>query len=190
MSESVDSKSELIAFEQAKLDKLRAELAKEMPIDLRQAQMLAEFGHTEAFMSEFFGVSVSTWRRWKALHPDFKLNLKNWKKAAVTKVERSLYKKATGYVKEKVKITKDGVIVRYDEEVDPETAAAVFFLKNQAKDEWKDTKDISGEINHNHAKVLEDESREKLKKMVEQMQREEDAKYVDLQPEEDYHALL
>jgi len=73
-------------------------------VDLKQVQMLAEQGWTDAQMAKFFGVCEDTWHEWKKVHPKFSESLRDWKVAADFRVERSLYESAIGYTcKETVK---------------------------------------------------------------------------------------
>lgn len=48
-------------------------------------------------MSDFFGVTEQTWNNWKTSHPDFFESIRDWKREADEKVERSLFERAKGY---------------------------------------------------------------------------------------------
>lgn len=111
-----------------------------------QAEKLCMLGATDAELADFFGVSVRTIHRWKHTHEDFCHSISVGKDFADRRVERSLYQKATGYdfVEEQaIKVKK----AQHEEEVEvvevtkhapADTAAAVFWLKNRRKDEWRD----------------------------------------------------
>jgi hypothetical protein len=69
--------------------------------------------------------------------------LKAGKEAADQRVERSLYQRAVGYAHDAVKIFMPAgasapVYAPYVERVAPDTTAAIFWLKNRKKDEWRD----------------------------------------------------
>lgn len=123
-------------------DKLKAG----RPTDYRpeyvaQAVKLCELGATDIELADFFGVATSTLYLWKSKFPKFSEALKLGKDAADQRVERSLYAKATGYTFDSVKIMQNGgepVIIPYREHVAPDTTAAIFWLKNRRRDEWRD----------------------------------------------------
>lgn len=111
-----------------------------------QAGKLCALGATDEEMADFFNVSVRTIHRWKIAHPTFCHAIKIAKEAADDRVERSLYQMATGhYVKEqqafKLKKGKDEEeveVVDVERFVAPEVPAAIFWLKNRRKDQWRD----------------------------------------------------
>jgi len=67
-------------------------------VDLEQVSKLAKAGWTDQEMADFFEVDISTWHRWKGKHSSFRESLRDWKKEADQRVERSLYESALGYV--------------------------------------------------------------------------------------------
>lgn len=59
------------------------------------------------------------------------------------RVERSLYQRAVGYQADAVKIfmpagAAEPVYAPYRENVQPDTTAAIFWLKNRRKEQWRD----------------------------------------------------
>lgn len=119
-----------------------------------QAQKLCRLGATDAEVADFFGVDVATVHRWKHLHPEFCDALKIGKDEADARVERSLYHRAIGYKQEAVKIfmpagAEAPVYAPYTEVVGPDTTAAIFWLKNRKKGDWRDRQEIehSGSLN-------------------------------------------
>lgn len=103
------------------------------------AKLCARFGATDEDLSEFFGVSDRTIRRWKAQHPAFLEALTVGKDIADERVERSLYMRAVGFRIPAVKhFQSNGVILteEYEEFVPPDTKAAIFWLCNRRKDRW------------------------------------------------------
>jgi hypothetical protein len=120
---------------------------------------LCLLGLTDEQLAQYFEISVATLNTWKNTHPDFLEAIKDGKERADAKVGASLYNKALGYtetIKEE-KIDKDGCVHEVEREihVPPDTTAAIFWLKNRRKDDWRDQKQLSvdGEITHNHRAV-------------------------------------
>lgn len=117
---------------------------------VEQAAKLCEFGATDDEMAEFFGIAVRTLYRWKLDHPEFCHAIKVAKEVADERVERSLYQKATGYnytEQQAIKIKK----AQYEEEVEvvdvekhvpADTPAAIFWLKNRRKEQWRDKQEV------------------------------------------------
>ena len=121
---------------------------------------MATLGATEREIAAALGIAVSTLNRWTHDHPKFRDSLKPGKKPADDRVERSLYQRATGYsfdseklvpydhVETLVKGNDEKVLVREKrvmrvpivEHVPPDTTAAIFWLKNRRKDDWRDFK--------------------------------------------------
>lgn len=114
-------------------------------IDLKQVEMAARKGWTDEEMCEFFGVVRSTWYEWKLKHKEFSDSLKEWKEEANSRVERSLYERAMGYSVPEDKIFNQNgepLIVPTTKNYPPDTAAAIFWLKNRNPEKWKDKQDI------------------------------------------------
>lgn len=111
------------------------------PAFVKQAEKLCFLGATDVEIADFFEISISTLKKWKAAHPEFVASLKLGKEAADERVERSLYHKATGYTYDAVKILQyegNPVIVSYREHVPPDTTACIFWLKNRRAQDWRD----------------------------------------------------
>ena len=83
-------------------------------LDLEKVRKLAELGHTDTFMADFFGIPYHNWMYWKKAYPAFFEALKNWKDHADQRVERSLYESAIGYEhqEEKIFCNKDGYVTK------------------------------------------------------------------------------
>lgn len=111
-----------------------------------QAEKLCLLGATDSEIAEFFNVSVRTIHRWKLEHEEFCHSIKSGKEKADERVERSLYQKATGYdyteeqaIKIKVEQHKEEVeVVQVNKHAPADTTAAIFWLKNRRKDQWRD----------------------------------------------------
>jgi hypothetical protein len=111
------------------------------PEYVEQAKRLASvLGATDVEIAMFFGVSDRTIYRWKLDHPAFAKALKVGKAPANERVKRSLYLRAVGYSHpaEEVfcsngKVTRVQTVKHYP----PDTAAAIFYLCNRDKENWK-----------------------------------------------------
>jgi hypothetical protein len=113
------------------------------PSFAKLATHLAKLGATDQEVADAFEVDVRTIYRWKHEHDDFCQALKTGKEVADERVERSLYQRAIGYEQDEVKIFmpagKDSpVYAPFRAKVAPDTTAAIFWLKNRRKDEWRD----------------------------------------------------
>lgn len=132
-----------------------------------QAYKLCLLGATDASLADFFNVHVDTIYEWKNVHPEFSESIKKGKYAADAVIANSLYEKAKGVRISKqvaIKLTtkrpvlnKDGEptrqmeqteeieIVDVEEDVPPDTTAAIFWLKNRQPKEWRDKQIVEHE---------------------------------------------
>jgi hypothetical protein len=89
---------------------------------------------------------------WRAAYQEFSDSFKIAMTTATDRVERSLFEKATGYTypSERIFCNKNGTVTRVPivEHVPPETAAAIFWLKNRRPEVWADTKTFAGDPNN------------------------------------------
>lgn len=113
-----------------------------------QALKLCRLGATDKELADFFGVNELTINRWKVDRPEFCKSLKEGKGLADAEVADKLFKRATGYQHEAVKIVADAKtgaehIVPYTEHYPPDTTAAIFWLKNRRPDLWRDKTDVN-----------------------------------------------
>lgn len=120
-----------------------------------QAEKLCHLGATDQELADFFEVSVRTIYRWKADHVEFCQALKAGKSMADDRVERSLFQRAVGYEQDDVKIfmpagAEQPVYAPFRAKIAPDTTAAIFWLKNRRRAEWRDKHDIehSGKVAH------------------------------------------
>jgi transcriptional regulator with XRE-family HTH domain len=113
---------------------------------IRQIEILALKGFTDAEMADVIGVTEQTFNNWKTQKPSFFESLKDWKIQADSKVEVSLYEKATGYEHPETKLFKTSEDKIISEEVTrhypPDTTAMIFWLKNRKKKVWRDRTEI------------------------------------------------
>lgn len=114
------------------------------------AYRLALLGLTDKEMARFFCVTSSAWYRWMDQHPELKEAVQRGRIVADMAVAEAVYKKATGYSHDDVHIITDRV-KEYDEDgklvreytrplavpivkhYPPDTACALFWLKNRSK---------------------------------------------------------
>ena len=135
----------------------RGRPSKFKPEFVDQARKLAELGATDREIADFFDVTEVTINRWKATNAEFCSSIKVGKQAADDRVEQSLYRKATGYSFDSEKIFQyEGEVIRAAtvEHVPPSDTAAIFWLKNRRKDEWRDRHDVQHSIDGDLAAVF------------------------------------
>lgn len=129
--------------EQAPYERQFGRPTKFQPQFTEQAERLCKLGATDTDLADFFEVSVRTIERWRAEKEDFCRATKVGKDEADDRVERSLYMRAVGYKTDAVKIfmpagASEPVYAHYRENVQPDITAAMFWLKNRRKTEWRD----------------------------------------------------
>jgi hypothetical protein len=100
-------------------------------------------GATDIDLAKFFDVSEDTIYSWKKVHNNFSEAIKDGKERADANVSSRLYSRAMGYSHEAVKIFADPKtgsehIVKFTEHYPPDTAAAIFWLKNRQRGRWRD----------------------------------------------------
>lgn len=122
------------------------------PVDYRpafceDARKLCLLGATDKELADFFGISEATLNNWKVDHPGFLESLKSGKDQADATVAEKLFRRAIGYEHAAVKIFADAKtgldhVVDYTEKYPPDTAAAIFWLKNRQPAKWRDKQDL------------------------------------------------
>ena len=111
----------------------------------KQAYKLCLLGSTDEDMADFFEVSKSTINNWKHDHPEFLDSIKRGKISADATVASRLYKRAIGYEHDEDKIFNhqgEALIVPTVKHVQPDTTAAIFWLKNRQPKMWRDKQEI------------------------------------------------
>lgn len=102
-------------------------------------------GATDAELADFFDVVESTINLWKVTHSEFSEAIKKGKGQADAEVASKLFHRATGYEHSDVDIKMfEGQIIETPlvKHYPPDTAAAIFWLKNRQRASWKDKHDI------------------------------------------------
>ena len=117
-----------------------------------QVYKLCLLGATDKQIADFFDVDESTINRWKEKEPEFCKSLKAGKVDADAEIAQSLFHRAKGYSCKDTKFaTHEGQITdaqEYTKHYPPDTTAAIFWLKNRQKNQWRDNQEVehSGEI--------------------------------------------
>jgi DNA-binding XRE family transcriptional regulator len=97
------------------------------PETAHTAEVLARLGFTDEKLAAALGISRSTLHEWRKANPEFTERLKGAKSAADSQVIDGLFRRACGFTAD------DGTYFP------PHPVAAIFWLKNRAPAEWRDT---------------------------------------------------
>jgi transcriptional regulator with XRE-family HTH domain len=125
---------------------------------LTKLEAWARDGLTEEQIAHNMGISLSSLSEWKKKHSDILDALKRGKEVVDIAVENALYKRAMGYkfkeVTRELRKNEDGelqmmVTKETIKEVAPDTTAQIFWLKNRKPGEWRDKKELEGNITLN-----------------------------------------
>ncbi len=133
--------------------------SKKNSVNLEQLKKLVLKGFTDVEISDFFDINEATFNDWKKDNAEFYKSLKDWKKEADVKVERSLYERAIGYQHEEDKIFCENgkvTIVPTIHHYPPDTTAIIFWLKNRQPEVWRDKADIDLGLRDNLIEKLKD----------------------------------
>lgn len=129
------------------------------PAYCEQAIKLCRLSATDQEMADFFGVSTATFYLWQKEHPEFSEALKEGKAQSDAAVASRLYDRAMGYSHPAVKIhvTKDGDVIQvpYTEHYPPDTAAAIFWLKNRQRGKWRDKQEVEHSLDESLVSALD-----------------------------------
>lgn len=110
-------------------------------LDLAFVEKLAKEGYTNEQLAKALGVGESTWYRWQADDREFREALKGWKDKSDEPMINALRRRGLGATCVEIKTsTVAGVETRHEtiKEYPPDTAAAIFWLKNRQPDAWRD----------------------------------------------------
>lgn len=148
---------------------------------LLQLESWARDGLTDKQIASNMGVTEQTLNVWKKNYPSLFESLKRGKAVVDIQVENALLKRALGYSYDEV--TRERVL-DYDpstgqivgshmeitktvkKEVQGDTTAQIFWLKNRRPEQWRDKRDVSveGEISTTSS-MTDDELDERIKKL-------------------------
>lgn len=149
------------------------------PEGLIKLEGWARDGLTDEQIAGNIGIRRETLYDWKKKYPNISNALKRGKEVVDRQVENALLKRALGYQYDEVtrelgeKIdpdTGESIPVmletkRVTKEVQPDTTAQIFWLKNRRPDKWRDRKDIDANVNHSN-NPFQELSTEELKKLI------------------------
>jgi len=116
-----------------------------------QAYKLCLLGATDKELSDFFDVVEDTINEWKQRYENCSVSIERGKTIADSNVADKLYQRALGYSHPDVelKVLSDGQgqgsrIEKVDitKHYPPETAAAIFWLKNRQSSKWRDKQEF------------------------------------------------
>lgn len=113
------------------------------------AHEMMQAGSTDREVAEALGISESTFYLYRHKYPEFLQSLKLGKESADDRVEMSLYRRATGYRYDTVKVMQyEGSVVvePYVEFVPPDVGAAKMWLTNRRGDQWRDKVDVASTV--------------------------------------------
>lgn len=140
------------------------------PEGLLKLEGWARDGLTDEQIAKNMGVRTSTLYDWKKKYSEISESLKRGKEVVDRAVENALLKRALGYsytettkelVGTKMIVTKEVV-----KEVQPDTTAQIFWLKNRRSDIWRDRKDLEAKVDVNQQDPFKDMTKEELLKMA------------------------
>jgi len=112
-----------------------------------QAYKLCLLGTTDVELARFFDISERTLNLWKKKHPEFMQSLRDGKESADSKVADRLLERAMGYEHPEVHISNymgEVTLTPITKKYPPDTAAAIFWLKNRQGAKWRDRQELSG----------------------------------------------
>ena len=133
----------------------------------------AKTGLSDEQIATNIGITTTTLYDWKKKYADFSEALKKGKEVSDFEVENALFKSAKGYEYEERKEVQevvDGVMRKKVEitrkHVPPNATSAIFWLKNRKPDEWRDVKQIDGNVNMKQRNPFEGISTDDIKKLI------------------------
>ena len=99
---------------------------------------MARDGLTQQQIADNLGINVDTLIEYKKKYTDFSEALKKGKEVVDIEVENALLKRALGYKYDEVTYENGVETKRVTKEVQPDTTAQIFWLKNRKPNNWKD----------------------------------------------------
>lgn len=109
-------------------------------------------GWTLAAIADFLGISERTLCNYKNQHEELAEALKRGNDDAVYAVENALMRSALGFTYEEQETTKNGQVITVQKYAKPNVNAQIFFLKNRARNKWKDK--VDHEVDASVAQVV------------------------------------
>jgi transcriptional regulator with XRE-family HTH domain len=123
---------------------------------VRRACML---GATSEELAGMLGVSRGTVHNWMDQHPEFRRAVEEGRLEADARVAEKLYQRAVGYERPATRFfaNRDGppTPVDYIHHHAPDTAAAIFWLRNRRREDWREQVEHRHSTSHELLVVLE-----------------------------------
>lgn len=112
----------------------------------KQVKKLCRLGATDKEIADFFEVTEQTINNWKLEYKEFFESIKKGKLLADANVADSLYHRAVGYDHPDTHFSSyEGTVTATSttKYYPPDTAAAIFWLKNRRKESWREGFDVN-----------------------------------------------
>jgi hypothetical protein len=140
---------------------------------IKATEMLAKLGATNAQLSTYFNVDISTIVRWIQKYKIFRDARKRGGMDADMKVVDALFQRATGYDYDEQElkfINNQWTTVQVRKHVPPDAKLIVFWLSKRQREQWAITKqvEVGGTVTHQH-KGIEDLDTSVLTKKTQKM---------------------
>lgn len=132
-----------------------------------QARKYCLLGTTDKQLAGLFEVSVDTINEWKNVHEEFSASIKKGKDQADAEVANRLYHRAMGFEHDDVDIkVVAGEIVQTPirKIYAPDPTAAIFWLKNRQRANWRDKQDVE------HSGSISNQSEEQIKARIAELE--------------------
>lgn len=114
---------------------------------LNLVESWARDGLIDEQIAHNLGIGVATLYEYKNKYPEFSEALKNGKDDIDVMVENALLKRALGYTYDEVTLESGVETKRVVKEVQPDTTAQIFWLKNRRPQAWRDKQEIDMNAN-------------------------------------------
>jgi AcrR family transcriptional regulator len=111
-------------------------------VTIATAAAIARRGATDEEIAEELGIATRTLYAWYRDYPELSQAVREAKEAQDDRVERSFFRRATGYTHKVEKVFANGKRITVDEHVPGDPGAQLNWLKNRRRKDWRDTKEI------------------------------------------------
>ena len=136
------------------------------PDGLLKLEAWARDGLTDEQIASNMGIATGTLYTYKNKYSEIDEALKRGKEVVDIQVENALLKRALGYTYDEVTYEYGEEIKRVTKEVQPDTTAQIFWLKNRKPEAWRDRKDIDMQAEIKQHDPFKELSREELLKIA------------------------
>lgn len=116
--------------------------AKYSPALCGVARIACSKGYTDGEVAELLGINDRTLRKWKNLYPEFEAAMIRGTTEANDAIERTLFKKASGYTEKIETVTPAGKKVETIKTYEPDMGAIKFWLTHKKPDEYTPVKEV------------------------------------------------